>query len=73
MSLRRALVIVGRVDSNRPPETNMTATTILLNLGLAPGTSVAVATAMTVLPDIDRIHLHRRLRGARRIGESQSA
>jgi len=51
----------------------MTATTILLNLGLALGTSVAVATAMTVLPDIDRIHLHRRLRGARRIGESQSA
>ncbi len=43
----------------------MTTANILLNLGLALGTSAAVATAMTVLPDLDRIHLHRRLRGAR--------
>jgi hypothetical protein len=53
--------------ANRPPETNMTTATILLNLGLAVGTSAVVATAMAVIANLDRIHLHRRLRGARQV------
>ena len=51
----------------------MTTATIIRNLGLALGTSAAVATAMTVLPNLDRIHLHRRLRGTRQDRESQPA
>ncbi len=45
----------------------MTTATIVLNLGLALVTSAVVATAMTVLPNLDRIHLHRRLRVPRSV------
>jgi hypothetical protein len=45
----------------------MTTATILLNLGPAIGTSAVVATAMAVVPNLDRIHLHRRLGRARQV------
>ncbi len=43
----------------------MTTATILLNLGLALAISALAATAMTVLPNLDRSDLRRRLRVAR--------
>jgi hypothetical protein len=38
---------------------------MLLNAGLAAGTTAAVATAMTITPNLDRIRLARRSRVAR--------
>ncbi len=47
----------------------MTTGTILLNTGLAAGTTGLVATAMTIVPNLDHIRLARRyhalLRGRR--------
>ncbi len=43
----------------------MTTATMLLNAGLAAGTTAAVATAMTITPNLDRIRLARRSRVAR--------
>jgi hypothetical protein len=38
----------------------MTTATMLLNTGLAVGTSGGVAAAMTIVPNLDRIRLARR-------------
>ena len=40
----------------------MDTATILLDLGLAVSTSAIVAAAMALVPNLDRIHLHRRRR-----------
>lgn len=49
----------------------MTTATVLLNLALGAGTSGLVATAMTVVPNLDRFRLAGRARTAREIHRPQ--
>ena len=60
---RRAVVSLGSVDSNPPDgDKDMTTATMLLNIGLAAGTTGVIAAAMTLAPNLDRIRLARRYR-----------
>ncbi|MGA7987669.1 MAG: hypothetical protein WCB51_04645 [Candidatus Dormiibacterota bacterium] len=49
----------------------MTTATMLLNLTLGVGTSGLVATAMTVVPNLDRIRLARRAHTTRHLRRPQ--
>jgi hypothetical protein len=53
-------VSLGGVDINPHGDKDMTTGTMLLNAGLAAGTSGLVATAMTIVPNLDHARVARR-------------
>ncbi len=55
-----AVVSLGGVDINPYGDKDMTTATVLLNAGLAAGTSGLVTTAMTIVPNLDHVRLARR-------------